>query len=201
MGQQWYVRTARGVAGPLAAGKLRELADAGKIARDTQVRMEGGDWVAASRIKGLTFGEPAKASGSRSADSPASPDGADDKLYAGVSASTMTQLADTARGIEQEPDLPDLSRDAAIPYRILAAFIVGAMVAGGAATLVRLARMLGWLDLGTIGSSLAFRVGVPAIVFVVSFVFIYWAAGRRGTVPEISADMSDEEIAQAIRGR
>lgn len=54
MSLSWYVQHNGKTVGPVSAAKLRQLAEAAKISPKTRIRPgEDGDWVNASRVKGL----------------------------------------------------------------------------------------------------------------------------------------------------
>lgn len=75
------------------------------------------------------------------------------------------------------------------------------MGAVGVRILVRAASFFGLVNLHTIGTSLAARVILPAVVFVVTFAFLFWWYGRESKPSVIRPEMSDEAIARAIKGR
>jgi hypothetical protein len=53
----------------------------------------------------------------------------------------------------------------------------------------------------TISGSLALRIGLPAAAFAIVFVWVYWYCGRPVDEPPISEEMSDAEIAKALKKR
>lgn len=55
MGQQWFVKTGKGQAGPFSSDKLRQLVADGKIKPSSSVSPDGKKWVKAENIKGLSF--------------------------------------------------------------------------------------------------------------------------------------------------
>jgi hypothetical protein len=73
------------------------------------------------------------------------------------------------------------------------------VAASAVAMAVKLARFLGLVDLSTTATSLAARVGLPAIAFVVVFALLFWYCGRDVEPSNITADMSDDEIADAMK--
>ncbi len=58
MSQHWYIKHNGKVLGPVDSNKLRQLAGAAKIEAATEVRLgDAGEWVAASKVKGLIASE------------------------------------------------------------------------------------------------------------------------------------------------
>lgn len=55
MGQQWFVKTTKGQAGPFSSDKLRQLVADGKIKQSSAISPDGKKWVKAESIKGLSF--------------------------------------------------------------------------------------------------------------------------------------------------
>lgn len=55
MGQQWFVKTKKGQAGPFSSDKLRKLVADGKIKPTSTISADGKKWVKAETIKGLSF--------------------------------------------------------------------------------------------------------------------------------------------------
>ncbi|MGC1274166.1 MAG: DUF4339 domain-containing protein [Planctomycetaceae bacterium] len=53
MAQQWYAQLDGRTLGPFPAKKLRDLANAGTLVPDTQLRIGDGAWFRATRVKGL----------------------------------------------------------------------------------------------------------------------------------------------------
>lgn len=98
------------------------------------------------------------------------------------------------------PELRPTPPEEAVPQRLLAAAGAGVAGATGASVLVQLLVMIGWLDLPTIGSSLLFRVAIPAVCFVIGMTVAYLASGLDGGGGSgISSEMEDEEIAELLR--
>lgn len=214
MSQQWYVRTSQGKAGPFDPATLRQLAERGKITPESRVSLDGRNWVPASRVKGLAFAETGAAeppSPPQSAEPPADheyalaqddrPDSTSDRPSGsprrGFTAAEVALLHRSSGDTEE--DLPALSSAAGLPLRFGLSFGLASTAAAGAALLVKSAWFLGIVDLDTIGASLAVRVGLPAIAFVVVFALIFWYSGREVEPPQITAEMSDEEIAKALK--
>ena len=55
MGQQWFVKTSKGQAGPFSSDKLCQLVADGKIKPSSAISPDGKKWVKAESIKGLKF--------------------------------------------------------------------------------------------------------------------------------------------------
>jgi hypothetical protein len=208
MGQEWYVQTSSGKDGPFASAELRQLAQAGKIAPESLVSLDGKNWSAASRVKGLVFADTPPTQG------PPEPPPADEYALAEDDRKKptvdrpgrKTPVDDAAAEVllykssgDAEEDFPALSTAAGLPARFGVSFILAAVAASAVAALVKLTRMLGLVELNTTATSLAARVGLPAIAFVGVFAFIFWYCGREAASPKITGDMSDEEIGEAIR--
>ncbi len=58
MSKEWYVKTKKGVTGPISSAKLRELVAAGKIKPASAISPDGEKWAKAGDIKGLEFPVP-----------------------------------------------------------------------------------------------------------------------------------------------
>lgn len=59
--QRWYARIDGVTEGPISPRRLRDLVTAGSVGPDTPVRIDGGSWIRARRVKGL-FAAPAVSS-------------------------------------------------------------------------------------------------------------------------------------------
>jgi hypothetical protein len=207
MGQTWYVQTPSGKAGPFTSSKLRQLAQTGKISPESLVSLDGKKWAAASRVKGLVFAAPSPAQ------HPPEPRPDDD--YALVEDDLKKPAVDRPGGktpstyasanvtpLEEDfsdEELPRLSTTAGLPLRFGASFILGATAAGAASLLVKLAFSFRLVELKTTAASLLALVGLPAIAFVVVFALIFWLCGRDVEPPKITGEMSDDEIADALK--
>jgi hypothetical protein len=215
MSQQWYVQTAKGNAGPFAPAKLRQLAEAGKITPETRLSLDGSKWVRAASIKGLTF--PA-ASPAESRPGPRATESDADDTYDVIPAQPPTVAREVPTGgsvyqglrakhVEQlypspsDQDTPALSTARGLPLRMGLSALIAAIVALGVRGLVGVARFRGLVNLDTINASLAARVILPGVVFLVVFGFLFWWFGREPKPTVITAEMSDEEIARALKGR
>jgi len=214
MAQEWYVQTSSGKAGPFASAKLRQLAQTGKIARESLVSLDGKNWSPASRVKGLVFAETPPAQGPSlpqptddyalaeedrkkpTVDRPGKKTPPDDAAVAALlyDAALLSESSD-----ETEEDFPALSTVAGLPARFGASFILAAMAASAVAMLVKLAVFFGLVDLNTTTTSLLARVGLPAIAFVVGFALLFWYCGLDAEPPKITDDMNDEKIADVLK--
>ena len=193
MSDLWYVRTGKRDRGPYETEKLRKLAAEGKLQPEMLVSRDAKQtWVKASELKGFEFGtKPPKKRKKRKR-----PD--DDFLpqYGGG------QKARRSRDIVQNYG----DQLAAAGDRALARLAYSGSFAAGAALvvyfLVRVSYFIGLVNPETIGGSLAVRIGLPAGAFVLTFVAVWfytgWGAGQPGI---IDPDMSDEEIAEALKGQ
>jgi uncharacterized protein DUF4339 len=213
MPQQWYVQTSKGTAGPFTPMAIRRLARTGKISPKSRVSLDGHNWMAASRIKGLEFLEEKSAQrpAARPSTSPITDydcqlllqehaDSTADRPHRGPSTGDpASDLAELHLSAINDEKSPDLSSAEGLSLRVGLSFSLGAVGAASMAGLVKTARFVGLVELNTTATSLAARVGLPAIAFVVVFAFIYWSSGREVDQPRISADMSDDEIGEALR--
>lgn len=59
MSQQWFARIAGTICGPFSPKDIRRLAQRGDVTPETEVSMDQHKWVAATKLKGLTFPSPA----------------------------------------------------------------------------------------------------------------------------------------------
>ncbi|NQT14423.1 MAG: hypothetical protein HQ582_16830, partial [Planctomycetes bacterium] len=76
---------------------------------------------------------------------------------------------------------------------------LAALATATVVSLVKLVRMFGLIELNTTATSLAARVGLPAIAFVAVFALLFWYCGRDVEPPQITGDMSDDEIADVLK--
>ncbi len=214
MSQQWYVQTSEGSAGPFTPAKLRRLVQVGKVMPESLLSLDGKRWVQASKIKGLVFPSPGRAESPpqpRPAEShpddsfplagdepapvtPGLPAGG--SIYDGLTAEHLDRLYPTSSDADETPPL---SGAKGFPVRVGLSATIAALAAAGTAVAVKVVRILGLIDLDTTAASLAARVGLPALAFVGTFAFIFWRSGRETEPPVITADMSDEEIARALK--
>ncbi|MFH1304174.1 MAG: DUF4339 domain-containing protein [Planctomycetota bacterium] len=198
MSDLWYVRTSKRDRGPYDKAKVLELAAEGKIKPEMLVSRDGKlTWVKAAKIKGIEFGAQEstrkESNPRRAALKSAKPEW--DPKFGGAPAKLSHKVVDSYG-----------DRLAARGNMSLARFSYGgffAIVAAGAAYfLVRLLRLLGIIQLDTIEKSLFVRIGIPLIAAVVVFGWAWWRSGKLFVVPsEITHDMTDEEIADALLGK
>lgn len=193
MGQEWYVETSSGKAGPFASAALRQLAQTGKIAPESLVSLDGKNWSPASRVKGLVFADtpPVRPSPKPqpTVDPPTTKTPPDD--------SDAVALPYKSTG-GADPAPRRLSTAAILPAQFFAGFFGGALAASATSMMVKLARMVGLVELNTTATSLAARVGLPAIAFVGVFALIFWRVGREVSSAEINVDMSNKETGDAL---
>jgi len=214
MSQQWYVQTATGHAGPFVPAKLRQLAETGKITPETRLSLDRTKWVRAGNVKGLAFPEVGPVENRPEALAaeldvedtydviPAQPptvarEVPTGSVYQGLQAKHLERLYPSS----SDHDAPALSSARGLPLRMGLSGLLAAGIALGVRRLVRLARFFGLVNLDTIDASLAARVVLPGVVFVVVFAFLFWWFGRESEPTAITPEMSDEEIARALRGR
>lgn len=161
MSDLWYVRTAKRDRGPYDKAKLLELAAEGKIKPNMLVsRDEKQTWVKAERIKGIEFGthesanrepKPKRGNTSKSA-KPAW----DPKYGSGAPAKRSHDVVDSLGDRLAARGSMALGR---LSYSVFFAIVA----AGASHFLVRLLRLLGVIQIGTIEKSLFVRIGIPII--------------------------------------
>ena len=97
------------------------------------------------------------------------------------------------------PNRPSTPEPQGLPVRVGASATVAVLAATAASVVVKSLGLLGLIELDTIAWSLAARVVFPALAFVGTFAIVFWWFGREIESPLITTEMSDEEIAEAIR--
>lgn len=195
MSDLWYVKTSKRVRGPYETGKLRELAAEGRLRPDMLVSRDGKQtWVKASQLKGLEFGsKPAPEQPKRKRTAKLGENKDDDFLpqYGGA----MTRRSRNV--VENYGEQLAAAGDRTLARLGYAAFL-GTLAASMVYLLVRVAYWFGWVRPETIGGSLEVRIGLPALAFVLAIGIAWWAS-RGGRPAIIDPDMTDEEIAEALK--
>ena len=197
--RQWFVRTSKANRGPFSTAKLRRLVDEGKVKLDSLISRDGEKWIKASQVRGLKFGETQR-SGNRQAHDAPSPESEHDApthipWYEGQSAAKKTQdysrlsTGDLREGLTSNAE----SFIARMRYSGSLAALATAIVY----FVVRVCYRFGVIEVTTTASTLTWRIGLPAAVFVAVFAFLYWST-RGGPSGPIDPDMSDDEIARML---
>lgn len=193
MSQQWYVRTSKADRGPYSTEKLRRLADEGRVKPATLVSRDGEKWIKASQIRGLEFGNVKRANKRRAANAESEQEPPTHvPWYEGQSAARKAQAysqLDTAGLRESMPSNAGYFVDRVKFSGGIA--VIAALLTYAA---VRVCYFFGVIEVTTVNSTLAWRVGLPAAVFV----FLYWWTRPGSRSGPITSDMSDDEIAEML---
>lgn len=200
MGQEWYVETSFGRSGPFTPADLRKLAQAGTITPESLVSLDGENWSPAARVKGLVFpdappNQPPPAGECALAETERDKPGG--RPYPTYPSPNVIPLDKVLADLRDDP--PRLSSAEGLPARFGISFGLAASVATAVALLVKMALWIELVELKTIATSLAALVGLPAVAFVAVFALIFWYCGRDVEPPQISGDMSDDEIADVLK--